>query len=299
MKKMKTTTRLMIGIVAIATVLAIAFSGVALASQPVCPPPETDKIRTVTMINCQGMVTETEQVSWETSNEDLINNPPLGIDILGIIPIPVGEVVGKLDYNQDLKVTDGVTNYIKDMDVDTGSEPNLNVMKSIGYAQGETIGSLSHDEEVDMEIIAVASLTRRVILCPFAAPATETPVFRPGGRLTLPVLPPSCEDVSAGSSMTVTDVLATTRTKVEMSESPVSLHYGITATGSGGAGTSAHGHIAADFSAEVEDGALFSSILFDIFEPPLGSKLTYYEKSSANGEWEFSKEMGYESRIRP
>jgi carbon monoxide dehydrogenase subunit G len=101
--------------------------------------------------------------------------------------------------------------------------------------------------------------------------------------------------------MTVTDVLATTRTKVEMSESPVSLHYAVTATGSGGAGTSAQGHIAADFSAEVEDGALLSSILFDVLlgEPPLGSKLTHYEKSTANGEWEFSKEMGYESRIRP
>jgi hypothetical protein len=245
------------------------------------------------------MVTEEDKVSWEISNEDLINNPPLGIDILGIITIPVREVVGKLDYKQDLKVTDGVTNFIKDMDVDTGSEPNLNVMKSIGYAQGETIGSLSHDEEVDMEIIAGASLTRRVILCPFAAAATETPLIFPGGRFTVPVLPPSCEDVSAGSSMTVTDVLATTRTKVEMSESPVSLHYAVTATGSGGAGTSAHGHIAADFSAEVEDGALFSSILFDVFEPPLGSKLTHYEKSTANGEWEFSKEMDYESMIRP
>ncbi len=250
---MKTTTRLMIGVVATAMVLSIAFSGVALASQPVCPPPETDKIRTVTMISCQGMVTETEKVSWETSNEDLINNPPLGGE----------EVVGKMDYYQDLKVTDGATEFVKDMDVDTGDTPNLNVMKSIGYTQGPTIGSLSHDEEVDMEIIAGASLTRREILCPFAAAATETPVLFPGGPFTVPILPPSCEDVSAGSSMTVTDVLAPTITKVEMSESPVSLHYAVTATCSGGAGTPAHGHIAADFGAEVEDGALFSSILFD------------------------------------
>jgi hypothetical protein len=268
---MKTTTREIGVVVAIAMVLAIAFSGVALASQPVCPPPETDAIKTVTQISCNGMMTEMQKISWETSNEDLINNPPLGRNLCGIINLLVGEVIGTLDYNQDLKVTDGTTKFIKDMDVDTGDMPNLNVMKSIGYAQGETIGSLSHDEEVDMEIIAGASLTRRVIL----AAATETPLIFPGGRLTVPVLPPSCEDVSAGSSMTVTDVLATTRTKVEMSESPVSLHYAVTATGSGGAGTPAHGHIAADFSAEVEDGALFSSILFDVFEPPLGSKLTH------------------------
>ena len=295
---MKKTTRL-IGAVAIAMVLAIAFSGVASASQPVCPTPETETIRTVTMISCQGMVTETEKVTWESSNEDLLNNPPLGIKLFGIITIPAGEVVGKLDYKQDLKVTDGVTKFIKDMEVDTGSAPNLNVMKSIGYAQGETIGSLSHDEEVEMGIVAGASLTRRVILCPFAAAATETPLIFPGGPFTVPVLPPSCEDVKASSSMTVTDVLATTRTKVEMSESPVSLHYAVTATGSGGAGTPAKGHIAAEFSAEVEDGALFSSILFDVFKPPLGSKLTHYEKSTADGMWEFHKEMGYESRIMP
>ena len=74
MKKMKTK---LTGAVAIAMVLSIAFSGIALASQPVCPPPETDSIKTVTMISCRGMVAETEKVSWETSNEDLINNPPL------------------------------------------------------------------------------------------------------------------------------------------------------------------------------------------------------------------------------
>jgi len=129
---MKKTT-ILIGVIATAMVLSIAFSGVALASQPVCPPPETDGIKTVTQISCQGMVTETEKVSWESSNENLINNPPLGD----------GEVVGKIDYYQDLKVTNGITNYIKDMDVDTKGVPNLNVMKSIGYSQGTTIGSLS------------------------------------------------------------------------------------------------------------------------------------------------------------
>ena len=128
---MKKTTRLA-GVVATAMVLLTAFSGVALASQPVCPTPGTETIKTVTMISCQGMVTEKEQVSWESSNEDLINNPP----IVNLNFPMTGEVVGKMDYNQDLKVTDGVTTYIKDMDVDTGSVPNLNVMKSIGYTQG-------------------------------------------------------------------------------------------------------------------------------------------------------------------
>ena len=273
------TTRL-IGVVAIAMVLLIAFSGVALASQPVCPTPESRGIKSVTLISGQGMVTETEKVSWESSNENLINNPPLGD----------GEVVGKIDYYQDLKVTNGITNYIKDMDVDTKGVPNLNVMKSIGYNQGVTIGSLSHDEEVDVGMVAAWTWTSDVILCPFAAVAT-------GDRL-----PANCEDVEASSAMVVTDVLATTVTKVEISESPIDLHYEVDATGSEGAGTPAVGHIAAEFSVYTEDGSSGMGDhcgLGDVTEYTLGSKLTHYEKSTADGLWEFHKEMDYTSAISP
>jgi len=149
--------------------------------------------------------------------------------------------VGMLNYIQDLKVTDGVTKFVKDMDVDTGDAPNLNVMKSIGYSQGTTKGSLSHDEGVSMSLVSNYTAVSGVVLCPFAAAAVN-------------ILPASCEDVKASSSMVVTEVLATTITKVEMSEAPVSLHYAITATGSGGAGTPAHGNIAAEFSVYTEEG---------------------------------------------
>ena len=276
---MKKTTRL-IGVAAIAMALTIAFSGVALASQPVCPPPETESIKTVTMISCEGMMSEMEKTSWETSNENLLNNPPLAGQ----------EVVGKLNYKQDLKVTDGVTKFVKDMDIDTGGDPNLNVMKSIGYVQGPTIGSLSHDEEVSLGIVADWVPTGLVVLCPFAAAQTA-------------LVPASCVDVGAGSSMVVTDVLATTRTKVGMAEEPVELHYSVDATGSGGAGTPAHGTITAEFSVYVEDGSAFGfptpthcergiPWLYD-----LGSTLSHEEKSTANGLWEFHKEMDFESKL--
>ncbi len=286
---MKRTVRVgrLIRVVTLAMVLSIAFSGVALATQPACPTPETEGIKTVTQISCQGRVTETEKVSWESSNENLLNNPPIENEN----ELMTGEVVGKLDYKQDLKVTDGVTNFIKDIDVDTGSVPNLNVMKSIGYQQGFTIGSLSHTEEVEMGIVAAWTCTSDVILCPFAAAATADR------------LPASCEDVKASSKMVVTDVLATTVTKVGMSESPIDLHYGVDATGSGGAGTSAHGSIAAEFEVFVEEGSasMDAGGHCALSNDPnmLGSRLTHYEKNSANGEWEFSKEMGYESAIRP
>jgi hypothetical protein len=253
-------------IMIIMLIMTIAFSGVASAGRPACTTPETQSIRTVTMIKCEGMVTHQVNSKWESSNEDLLNSPPL----------QANEVYGKITYNEGLKALDGATVFVKDFGIDTGDAPNLDVMTSMGYKAGE-IGALSYDERVGMTIIANPTATRDVILCPFASAAVGE-------------LPASCEEVSAGSSMMVTDVLATTITKVGITESPVSLHYGITATGSGGAGTPAHGRIAAEFSVFAEAGSAGTQ---------LGSRLTHYERSSANGEWEFSKEMDYESRIRP
>jgi len=37
----------------------------------------------------------------------------------------------------------------------------------------------------------------------------------------------------------------------------------------------------------------------NVSKPTLGSRLTHYERNSANGEWEFSKEVSYESGVRP
>ena len=262
------------GVTAIAilmiVILTIAFSGVASAGRPACSTPETQSIRTVTMIKCEGMVTHQVNSKWESSNEDLLNSPPL----------QAREVYGEVTYNEGLKALDGGTVFVKDFGIDTGDAPNLDVMTSMGYKAGG-IGALSYDERVSMTIIANPTATRDVILCPFASAAVGE-------------LPASCEEVSAGSSMMVTDVLVTTRTQVGITESPVSLHYGITATGSGGAGTPAHGRITADFSVFAEAGSIDDPANFT-----LGSRLTYYEKGTARGLWEFHKEMDYESRIRP
>jgi hypothetical protein len=91
------------------------------------------------MIKCEGMVTHHVKTKWESSNEDLLNSPPL----------QPGEVYGKVTYNEDLKALDGETVFVKDFGIDTGDAPNLNVMTSMGYKAGE-IGALSYDEHVGM-----------------------------------------------------------------------------------------------------------------------------------------------------
>ncbi|MCK4733942.1 MAG: hypothetical protein KAT65_15920, partial [Methanophagales archaeon] len=187
----------LIGLTAITImmIMIFAFSGVAVASQPACPTPETQNIDTTTVITCIGMMTHEVKFKWESSNEDLLNSPPL----------QPGEVYGKVTYTEDLTALDGETKFVKDLGIDTGNTPNLDVMTSIGYKTGE-IGALSYDEHVGMTIIANPAPTTGVVLCPFASAA-------------VPMLPASCEAVSAGSSMMVTDVLATTITKVGITES--------------------------------------------------------------------------------
>jgi hypothetical protein len=103
--------------------------------------------------------------------------------------------------------------------------------------------------------------------------------------------------------MLVTDVLATTRAKVGITEAPVGLHYEVTATGSGVLpeididGTPlAHGRIAAEFSVSALEGSAENG---NVSESTLGSELTYYKRSTAIGLWQFHAGMDYESRIRP
>jgi hypothetical protein len=78
-------------IMVIIVMMTIAFSGVASAGRPACSTPETQSIRSVTMIKCDGMVTHQVKFKWESSNEDLLNSPPL----------QANEVYGMVRYNED------------------------------------------------------------------------------------------------------------------------------------------------------------------------------------------------------
>jgi len=268
-------------IVAIAMALMITFCGapVPVASRQACTTPETQSVKTEVLISCRGMVSETEKVNFESSNEDLTNSPPL----------QDREIIGQIGYRGSLKVTNGETRFVKEMGVDTGGSPNFDVMKSVGYNHADTIGSLSLDEDAGMSIVTnCCPREEEEVLCPHVAAA-------------IPNLSARCEGVKASSSMVVTDVQATTRSEVRITDSPVSLHCGVTATGSGGADTLAHGSIAAQFSAYALEGSTENSghcACGNVSKPTLGSRMTYNERSSAHGLWQFHAEMDYTSRVK-
>ena len=100
------------------------------------------------------------------------------------------------------------------------------------------------------------------------------------GSLPITPTPASCDEMNAYSKLAVTDVQATTITKVGMTDDPV-LNYKIDAEGSN-EGSMAKGRISAGMSVYAVDGS---------------SILSYEERSSASGSFQFHKAMSYTSKI--
>jgi hypothetical protein len=224
-KKMKKTK--LTGVVAIAMALTIVFSGVALASHPVRPTKETETLDITTNIQCNGTVVESQRLSLEIDSVDLLDNPPLD----------AGEKYGKIGYKEKMIASNGSTTFDNTFVVDTGTAPNLNVTKNIGYESGD-LGSLSHEEQLRMKVISAGepqgaavcppydNSTRKLekwkwCICPFTKGKPK------------PAVPGSCEEVNTFSKIVATDVQATTETSVGITNDPVNLNYNINAVGTG------------------------------------------------------------------
>jgi hypothetical protein len=238
--------------------LTIAFSGVALASHPVPPTDETETLDITTTIKCNGSVVESQRLSLEIDSGNLIDNPPL----------EDGEKYGKIGYNEKMIGSNGSTEFYKTFDVDTGTTPNLNVTKNIGYKSGD-LGSLSHAEAVGMKVISAGKTKEKEDLCPFRKPTKTTTEG-------------SYEEVNAYSTIVATDVVAETHTEVGItgdSGEPVTLNYKIDAVGAG--------FVSAGVDLYVEDGR---------GEDGLGSRMSYKEKAIGYGKSvDFTKNIGYKS----
>jgi hypothetical protein len=267
MKKAKLT-----GVVAIAMVLTIAFSGVALASHPVPPTKETETLDITTNIKCNGSVVESQRLSLEIDSGNLIDNPPLANN----------EKYGKIGYNEKMIGLKGTTTFDSTFEVDTGTTPNLNVTKNIGYSrESGDLGSLSHDEQVGLKVIFTGKAAipghREDVFCPF-----DEGEWVPGKDAV-----PGCyEEVNAYSTMVATDVDAEINAEVGITgdpEAPVTLNYKINAIGAG--------LVTAGVDLYVEDGRGAAD---------LGSKMSYRKRSTGYGEnVNFTKNIRYNSVYKP
>ena len=162
------------------------------------------------------------------------------------------EKQGQIKYNVNMIASGGATEFTNNFKVDTGKTPNVMVTKSIGYTADPeteiTIGKLNYKENVAMSLISKTS----------------------------------CVYVAAESTMSVTEVQATTETKAQMTRTP-KLHYEIYAGGVE-PGTPAEGTISAGISAFVEDKRKGKK---------LGSRLKLDYKTTVSGSFVFYKEVEF------
>ena len=100
------------------------------------------------------------------------------------------------------------------------------------------------------------------------------------GLSSLPTIPASSKKMNAYSKLAAAEVQATTITKVGMTDKPV-FNYEIDAGGSND-GSTAEGRISAGMSVYAVDGS---------------SRLSYEERSTASGSFQFHKVMSYTSKI--
>jgi hypothetical protein len=276
-KEMKTTTRL-IGVVAIAMTLTIAFSGVALAC---CAVPETvctSIIETTTVVTCQGTVTEEESLTFEQANVDLNAIPPL----------PGAAVYANTRYSESMIATNGYTVFGKSFELDTsdsGGVPdhNLEVSKTFDYVANAG-GGLIFSETVAVDAIS-SFQAGPALMCPFAA--------APAG-----VIPESCESVTAGSTLDVTEVSATTNTEtittaMSADTTPLILHYDVHAGDT---------LLTPNIVGAVGSGSAFVTVhdmegLIPGAVPPLGVEITFDEETTASGVFDLYKTIDYTSGI--
>ena len=273
---MKTTTRL-IGVVAIAMTLTIAFSGVALAC---CPVPETmctSNIETTTRITCIGTVIEEESLNYEASSVSLVPMPPLVF----------GERYGTTRYDLDLIARNGYTDFVKDFEFDNDNSAgvpdyNLDVATTFDYLANPG-GRLTSSETVAMDLISEQQNAAPTTICPFAAQGQA-------------LIPQSCEFVVAASELDVTEVSArsnaqTITTARSNDVTPVMLHYDITA-----------GPTALTPTAGAVGSASASLTVHDMegrgaVPGFLGAEITFEEETSVSGVFDLFKEMDYESGL--
>jgi hypothetical protein len=267
--------------VAIAMALTIVFSGVALASHPVPPTKETETLDIAINIKCNGSVVESQWLSLEIDSGNLLDN----------LPLDAGEKYGKIGYKEKMIASNGTTTFDSTFVVDTGTTPNLNVTKNIGYASGD-LGSLSHEEQLRMKVISAGkaevdggeTCTGWDKFAPWKQKICPFQICDPNPDK--PAVPGSCEEVNIFSKIVMTDVDAETHTEVGItgdSGDPVNLNYNINAVGTG--------FVVAGVDLYVEDGRGADD---------LGFRMSYKEKSIGYGETvNFTKNIGYNSVYKP
>jgi len=141
------------GIAAIfALVLLVILSGIAMADNAVSATRETQGITTVTHVVVYGTFTDSADVVWQSSNQDLRNNPPLNSYSNEIVQTPTGlqntnnqdwtpETQATMSYSEQTLADNGYIEWDKTVSLDTGNmvanQDNFKVTTQLDFVSFE------------------------------------------------------------------------------------------------------------------------------------------------------------------
>ncbi len=273
-----------IGFIVIALALLVAFTGMAMADDPVNQTPETQGITTTTVVYALGTTTENDNIVWQMSSE-VLNAPPL---------TPT-ERQYTMSYTENTIMDQGYGEYTKQMNLDTqnkvANQFNFRTAKQVDFVTDSTIGlgRITTSEDLLLDGAGNGSTTASRFICPFAA-------------ATYDAIPPYCNIVEMGSSFDGTAVsmstLANERHVAATADPGVAMNYDISAAGVGTAAAWINAHIMEGRAFDVNNPADVIAVR-RVGTAQKAIDLTYSEKTTASGVIQnFAKDMAYVSGVR-
>lgn len=256
-----------------AGIVVLAWAGFAFGAPSVPGPAEGFIIGVSTDIECSGTVKESS--SYKTTS--YAGSGPLTPDTGGAF-----NSGAEVAYQSSFISMDGFTRFIKDFQADSSTAPNLVADTLIVFTPnpGSKAALANFEEKAGLSVVSAGgdglNFAGLLSLCPWAAGSgTSSGATNTG--------------VAAGSRFKVTSIENfTTRAEVTSTDVP-SLMYAVDAKKQGGfAGV---GEIAASMAVEIfESNARWVQ---GQGAPPLQSRTSFRESSSAVGFWNFSKKMQF------
>jgi hypothetical protein len=283
------------------------------ADPPVCPPFEGFLIETETDVTVAGNMSEEESFDWTWNNANCSDDTTLTINDNALQD---GESVARITYDEEFTSFNGLgsltavnenenhslrgdpisedpTTYHKEFTANSHPDGAYNVVveKDIGYTSDTTAGHHADFEEVASEEVVSAGgpfetgsmLTGVLALCPWApSPASgEWPAVNVGVAMGSKfAIPAVLSNGDAGFIDFSSDTAAGVTKGVYMT-------YDVTATGKG--------LMQAEMIARLWEGSTSGTTA----ATPLNSMVTYTEKTSADGLFDFHRGMIYKSKFAP
>jgi len=148
--------------------LLVVVTGVVFADQPVPATPETQTIMTSTTFVADGLVMETDALTWSLSNQSLATQTTDGSPMLKI-----GQIQYTTAYDANIVAQAGQTTLVKTMAIDTRnkvvSQHNVKADTAVTFIATADAGNIMGTENIMLDGAGQNTTASDRMLCPFSA----------------------------------------------------------------------------------------------------------------------------------